>query len=56
MWEDGELFDVTLEVCGQSIQAHKIVLASHSPFFKAMFCGGFSDAHKRSVELKGAYL
>ncbi len=53
LWEDGDLFDITLEVGGQSIQAHKVFLATHSPYFKAMFCGSFIDAKKNSIELKG---
>ena len=55
LWKDGDLFDITLEVDGQFIDAHKLMLASHSPYFKAMFCGQFQDAKKRSIELKGAY-
>ncbi len=55
-WKDGDLFDITLEVDGQLIHAHKLILASHSPYFKAMFCGQFQDAKKRSIELKGVYI
>ena len=53
LWEEENLFDITLEVDGQSIQAHKVVLASHSPYFRAMFCGKFQDASNNSIELKG---
>ena len=53
LWEDGDLFDITLEVDGHFIRAHKVVLASHSPYFRAMFCGRFQDANKNSIELKG---
>ncbi len=55
IWEDDELCDITLEVDGQFIKAHKVVLASHSPYFRAMFCGRFQDAQKESIELKGVY-
>ncbi len=53
IWEDGDLFDITLEVDGHFIRAHKVVLASHSPYFRAMFCGAFRDANNESIELKG---
>ncbi len=53
IWEDGDLFDITLEVDGHSIRAHKVVLARHSPYFRVMFCGRFQDAQKNSIELKG---
>ncbi len=53
MWEDSDLFDITLEVGLQSIQAHKVVLAAHCSYFKAMFCGKFQDAQKKSVALNG---
>ncbi len=55
IWEQEELFDITLEVDGHSIHAHKLVLASHSPYFRVMFCGRFQDANKKSVEIKGEY-
>ncbi len=53
LWEEGDLLDITLEVNGEFIQAHRVVLVSHSPYFKAMLCGRFQDAHKKSIELKG---
>ena len=55
IWEEEDLFDITLEAGSQSIRAHKLVLASHSPYFRAMFCGRFQDANKKSVELKGGH-
>ncbi len=53
IWEDDQLCDITLKVDRLSIRAHKLVLASHCPYFRAMFCGAFQDANKKSVELKG---
>ena len=37
--ENDELCDVTLVVDNHKIQAHKIILAAASPYFKAMFTG-----------------
>uniref|UniRef100_A0A1B0BPR3 BTB domain-containing protein n=1 Tax=Glossina palpalis gambiensis TaxID=67801 RepID=A0A1B0BPR3_9MUSC len=34
-----QLCDVTLEVGGETIHAHKVILASVSPYFYAMFNG-----------------
>lgn len=39
MRQNAQLCDVTLEVAGETINAHKVVLASVSPYFYAMFNG-----------------
>lgn len=39
-WE--QLCDVTLEVGGETINAHKVILASVSPYFYAMFNGEYT--------------
>lgn len=36
---DQQLCDVILEVSGEKINAHRVVLASVSPYFYAMFNG-----------------
>ena len=44
LWENERLCDVELLTRdGTYIPAHKVVLAAHSPFFKAMFAGASSD-------------
>ncbi len=44
LWENESLCDVELYTRdGTYIPAHKVVLAAHSPFFKAMFAGASSD-------------
>lgn len=40
-----QLCDVTLEIGGETIHAHKVVLASVSPYFYAMFNGGFQNTN-----------
>lgn len=37
MRQNAQLCDVSLEVAGETIHAHKVILASSSPYFYAMF-------------------
>ncbi|XP_077981153.1 kelch-like ECH-associated protein 1 [Glandiceps talaboti] len=46
------LCDVTIQVDSKEFYAHKVVLASSSPYFKAMFTSGYSECAKDVVELK----
>ena len=50
-----DLCDVILEVETMKFYAHKVVLASVSPYFKAMFTHGFHECNKRTVELKDVH-
>ncbi|XP_071945085.1 kelch-like protein 17 [Antedon mediterranea] len=45
------LCDITLNVGGQEIRGHKLVLASCSPYFHAMFTNNMSECHKSEVTL-----
>lgn len=47
------LTDVILEVGGELFHAHKVVLASASPYFKAMFTGGLKECEMSRVKLQG---
>ncbi len=53
LWEAEELCDITLTAGDVSIKAHKIILASHSAYFRSMFCGNFPDAKKDTVNIIG---
>ncbi|GMR54605.1 hypothetical protein PMAYCL1PPCAC_24800, partial [Pristionchus mayeri] len=46
------LHDVALLINGEKIYASKQILASHSPVFKAMFYGNFSEKKEKEIELK----
>ena len=48
-----KLCDVTLVVGSESLQAHKLVLASASPYFRAMFTGGMREEEMSSIPLHG---
>ena len=48
-----KLCDVTLVVGSESLQAHKLVLASASPYFRAMFTGGMREEEMTSIPLHG---
>ncbi|XP_046683546.1 kelch-like ECH-associated protein 1B [Homalodisca vitripennis] len=47
------LTDIILEVGSESFQAHKVVLAAASPYFKAMFTGGLMECGMTKVKLQG---
>ncbi|GAB6022403.1 hypothetical protein CHUAL_014188 [Chamberlinius hualienensis] len=47
------LCDVKLLVGDEVFYAHKLVLASSSPYFKAMFTGGLRECEMNSVTLQG---
>lgn len=47
-----ELCDVVLRVGDAKIHAHKVVLASISPYFKAMFTGNLSEKENSEVEFQ----
>ncbi|KAK9409254.1 kelch-like 28 [Crotalus adamanteus] len=47
-----ELCDVILRVGDVKIHAHKVVLASISPYFKAMFSGNLSEKENSEVEFQ----
>jgi hypothetical protein len=36
----------------KSIKAHKLVLASASPYFRAMFTGGFKETHMNTDDMR----
>ncbi|XP_014258325.1 kelch-like ECH-associated protein 1 isoform X2 [Cimex lectularius] len=45
------LTDVTLVVGNERLQAHKVMLAAASPYFKAMFTGGLKETQSSTVTL-----
>ncbi|XP_078262847.1 kelch-like protein 28 [Rhinoraja longicauda] len=47
-----ELCDIVLRVGDVKIHAHKVVLASISPYFKAMFTGNLSENENSEVEFQ----
>ena len=51
MWESQELCDITLRVKGREFKAHKTVLASSSPYFRAMFTCGLSECKQSTIDL-----
>ncbi|XP_028403321.1 kelch-like protein 8 [Dendronephthya gigantea] len=52
LFSSGELFDVTLIVGEKKIKAHRIVLASVSPYFKAMFTNRMSESSQDVITIK----
>ena len=47
-----ELCDIELVVDGARIPAHKSILSACSPYFKAMFSSGYSEANQGSVIIR----
>ncbi|KAM4651470.1 kelch repeat and BTB domain-containing protein 12 isoform 1-T2 [Discoglossus pictus] len=51
MREEAELIDIVLVVEGQRFPCHRVVLASFSPYFKAMFTCGLVECNQKEVTL-----
>ena len=49
---DGKLCDVIIEAEGFTFPVHKPVLASCSPYFKAMFCNDMEEAKKTTITIR----
>lgn len=47
------LTDVILELNGEEIHAHKVVLSAASPYFKAMFTSGLKETEMSRIKLQG---
>ncbi|XP_065223954.1 kelch-like protein diablo [Planococcus citri] len=50
--ENADFCDVILQVDGEKFSAHKIVLASFSPYFKTMFQSKYVESKQNTVHLK----
>ena len=51
--ETGLMSDVTLEVDGQQIAAHKAILAQRCQYFRAMFTVDMAEARKNTITIEG---
>jgi hypothetical protein len=51
LFEQGVLTDVVLLVQGERVAAHRVVLATASPFFHALFTSGMKESHAQEIEL-----
>lgn len=49
--KNNDLCDISISVTDKLFRAHKIVLISASPYFKAMFLSGLAESHKDAVTL-----
>lgn len=50
--EQNQLCDVLLKAAGNEIPAHRVVLASSSPYFFAMFTGELSESRQTVVTMR----
>ncbi|KAF3337677.1 Speckle-type POZ protein-like protein A [Carex littledalei] len=51
LWRKGESFDVTFEVEGERISAHRFMLVARSPVFQAELYGPFTEANSSCVKI-----
>ena len=49
---ENQLCDIVLRVKGQSFNAHRVVVASCSPYLRAMFTCGMKESNQAEIELK----
>ncbi|XP_002738039.1 kelch-like protein 26 [Saccoglossus kowalevskii] len=52
MYDEKTLCDITVVVCGREFQAHKVILAACSDYFKLMFTSEMQEQSLAKVELK----
>lgn len=50
--DTGDQSDVMLIVEGEKLNAHKLILASQSQYFQALFFGNLKEASQDEIELK----
>ncbi|XP_042902645.1 kelch-like ECH-associated protein 1B isoform X1 [Parasteatoda tepidariorum] len=53
MRQHQKLCDVEIRVCNEIFHAHKIVLVSASPYFKAMFTSGLKESEMSVINIQG---
>ena len=54
MYKDGRYSDVTLKISqDRRLSVHRVVLASFSPYFEALFGKNWDDGEKKEVEVLG---
>lgn len=51
--ENDIMTDITLLVEEKEFRCHKVILAAVSPYFRAMFSGGFREENESIIHLKG---
>lgn len=51
-----EFSDITLIVCGQRFNGHKVILAARSQYFRALLFGGLKESVQDEIELNGTTL
>ncbi|ELT89441.1 hypothetical protein CAPTEDRAFT_167969 [Capitella teleta] len=54
MAEENKASDLVLEVAGNKIHCHKVIMAAASPFFKVMLTSGLKESIEGHVKLPGA--
>ncbi|KAJ4788488.1 BTB/POZ and MATH domain-containing protein 2 [Rhynchospora pubera] len=52
LWDRGERFDVTFEVEGEKISAHRFMLAARSPVFETELYGPMAEAKSSCIKIK----
>jgi len=50
--DEGQFIDVRSKVCEDIFPAHRIVLATNSDYFHAMFTDGMKESNQEIIELK----
>ena len=48
---NGDLIDVIIKIGQKEYGCHRVILAASSPYFESMFLHGFSEGHKRIIEM-----
>ena len=51
LFENDSYSDITLNIEGTHIQAHKVILATRSNYFYSLFYGGFKESNSEAVDL-----